>query len=308
MAAMATAQGQTSSQKPYSAFVGLVTLAFAAIAIVVLLPVLTGVPFGTGVLAGILFLLSHMMRALRLAVLSVDILGISGRTAILAHFATAPIALALPFKTGELLRLYELSRLGGSLFYAAIVLIVDRMYDALFLVPLVGLLIWQGTVAPALVILTALAAFVPLVVITFGPRILTEAQRYVVATHNGRGVLQTLKSINAVRQLVLRAARVSRQQAAILALLSALVWLLEFAVCALLVSALAQAQFDPFVLLGDRLTSDWWSAAEEPVVMTTIILTVIAMLATWPLVTAFYAVRRAKALSKRVRKFDWDRP
>ncbi|MEM9760849.1 MAG: lysylphosphatidylglycerol synthase domain-containing protein [Pseudomonadota bacterium] len=299
MTSAALFSSKPSIEKAYSPTAGLITLTFSTVAIVFLLPVLAGLPVGLGVLAGACFLLSHVMRALRLAVLSMDMLGISGRTAMLAHFATAPIALALPFKTGEVLRLYELSRLGGSLIYAAIVLFVDRMFDTLFLIPLVAFLLWQGSAAPVLVALTALAAFVPLIVITVGPRILTEAQRHVVATHNGRGALNTLKTIDAIRNIVHHAARVSRQQAATLALLSALVWLLEFIVCALLVSVLAGAQFDPFVLLGDRLTTDWWSAAQEPVVLSSIILTVIALLAIWPLVTAFYAVRRAHALTKR---------
>ena len=223
---------------------------FVVIATLALLPLTGPLPLVSALAAGLLYLVSHLLRAFRLAILSVEMLGVSGRTTVLMHFATAPISLALPLKLGELTRLYELWRLSGTLVYSVVVLLVDRMYDSLFLVPLLAILLLQNDASPALIVLTCVAAFVPLAVIVVGPRLMTEVQRYVVAHHNDAGTLGTLRGIDAVRRVVTHAARVARQQAPTLVVLSLLIWLLEVLVCLILVSAIGCRG-------GKRLRSPW---------------------------------------------------
>ena len=150
---------------------------------------LAQLPAATIWLAALIYLASHVLRALRFALLSMDMLGISGRTAALMHFATAPFALVLPFKSGELLRLHQLWQLGGTAIYAVIVLLIDRMYDSLFLIPILLILLMQSSAPPVLTLLTILAAFIPLVVVVIGPKLLSEVQRYVLVHHNNPRVL-----------------------------------------------------------------------------------------------------------------------
>lgn len=265
---------------------------FALIAVVALLPLARSIPLQSALLAGALYVLSHLLRAFRLALLSVDMLGVSGRTTVLMHLSTAPLSLALPLKIGELTRLYELWRLSGTFVYSVVVLLVDRMYDSLFLVPLMAVLLLNGGAAPALIVLTCVAAFVPLAVIVVGPRLMTEVQRYVVAHHNDRMTLDALRVIDTVRRIVIHAAGVARQQAPTLAVLSALIWLLEILVCMILIGAVAGATGGPFDLLGARLTSAWWTAGADHVIEAVVALTLIATLLPWPLAAALYVRRR----------------
>ncbi|KPQ15169.1 MAG: Plasmid stability protein [Rhodobacteraceae bacterium HLUCCO18] len=272
---------------------------FVVIATLALLPLTGPLPLVSALAAGLLYLVSHLLRAFRLAILSVEMLGVSGRTTVLVHFATAPISLALPLKLGELTRLYELWRLSGTLVYSVVVLLVDRMYDSLFLVPLLAILLLQNDASPALIVLTCVAAFVPLAVIVVGPRLMTEVQRYVVAHHNDAGTLGTLRGIDAVRRVVTHAARVARQQAPTLVVLSLLIWLLEVLVCLILVSAIGAAAESAFDLLGSRLTATWWTEGSDPLVQAVIALTLIATLLPWPLAIALYFGRRLAATGAR---------
>jgi hypothetical protein len=272
---------------------------FALVACLALLP-LTGVlPVWSALAAGLLYLLSHLLRAFRLAILSVDMLGVSGRTTVLMHFVTAPFSLALPLKLGELFRLYELWRLSGTLVYSVVALLVDRMYDSLFLVPLLVILLMQNDASAALIVLTCVAAFVPLAVIVVGPRLMTEVQRYVVRHHNDAGTLRMLKGIDAVRRVVTHAAGVARQQAPTLVVLSLLIWLLEVLVCLIIVGAIGGAAGEAFGLLGNRLTETWWTEAADPLIRAVIALTLIATLLPWPLAIAFYYCRRLRATASR---------
>lgn len=258
-------------------------------AIVLLLPLLGDLPVIAALLAGLIYLGSHVLRALRLSLLSMDMLGISGRTAALMHFVTAPLALILPFKTGELLRLHQLWRLSGTVIYALIVLLIDRMYDSLFLVPVLLVLLAQGGAPPALTLLTLLAATLPLMIVVVGPKLLTEIQRYVLVNHNNPRTLGVLRQIDALRILVARAADVARRRAPELSLLSFLIWLSEFLVCLILVNAFAGRALE---LLGARLVAPWWSLGADPVAGPALALATIVLLLPWPLMVFFYLGRR----------------
>jgi len=247
--------------------------------------------------AGIIYIVSHILRAVRLAVLSMSMLGISGRTAALMHFATAPVSLMLPFKLGEIVRLYELWKMSGTAVYALIVLLIDRMYDSLFLVPVLVILVLQGNASPLLVAFSLLAAVVPLTVVVIGPKLLTEIQRYVVASHNNPRTLDVLRQIDSARLLVIRAAEVSRRRAPELCVISLLIWLCELAVCLILVnvfSSIATATDSALDILGSRLVASWWTIGADTLVQPALAITTVAILIPWPLALYFYLARRRK--------------
>jgi hypothetical protein len=253
-------------------------------------------PVFVAILAGLIYLVGHVLRAFRLAVLSMDMLGTSARTVALMHFATAPLALPLPYKSGELWRLHQLWRLSGTALYALVILLIDRMYDSLFLLPVVLILTVQGNAASALVLLTLLAAVVPMVVLLVGPQLLTQAQRHVLVNHNNPKALDVLRHIDALRALVARVSLVARNRAAELCLLSFLIWLCELIVCLLLVNAVAdgaRATFGrAFDLLGVRLVAPWWNLGADPLAGPAVALATIALLLPWPIVVYFYLGRR----------------
>ncbi len=240
---------------------------------------------------GALYLVSHALRAARLAALSVSVLGVSGRSAAALHFTTAPFSLVMPLKSGELVRFYALWKASGDALQAVAVLLIDRMYDSLFLVPLLVVLMMQDTVPSSLGLFTLVAAVVPLVVVVLGPRLLTEAQRYVVSNHVNPRAISVLRRIDAMRRLVIRIAQVSRRQAAELSVLSALIWLCEIGLCAILLSELSAHGDGSVEVLGARLVTSWWTASPEPVAAVALAVTTIAILVPWPIMGAIFFSR-----------------
>lgn len=264
---------------------------------------LAQLPTATIWLAALIYLTSHALRALRLALLSMDMLGISGRTAALMHFTTAPFTLVLPFKSGELLRLHQLWQLGGTAIYAVIVLLIDRMYDSLFLIPVLMILLMQGSAPPVLTLLTLLAAIIPLVVVVIGPKLLNEVQRYVLVHHNNPQTLSLLPQIDTVRILVVRAASVARHRAPELSLLSLLIWLSELLFCLILVNGpagwLVTSAGQAVELLGTRLVAPWWDLGVQPLGSQALGLSNLALLVPWPFLAYMY-LRRQKGEPRRV--------
>lgn len=278
------------------ALVGLCVVLASGV-IVFFVPFLAGLPVLASVAALAVYLLSHVLRALRIAILSIDLLGISGRTAALMHLVTAPLSLAMPFKSGEIIRWHQLLRLSGSGIYAVIALLIERMFDSLFLVPILILLLVLDSAPPALTVLTLLAACVPLVVLVVGPKLLTETQRYVVVNHDAQGALRMLRHLDALRLLVARAALVARNRAPELGLLSLLIWLCEIAVCAILVHAVAGVASAglgerALELMGLRLVAPIWSLETSALVGAAIATTFVALLLPWPILVLIYQMRR----------------
>lgn len=268
----------------------LVTIA----ALIIVMPFVSDTPVGMAIVAGVVYLVSHVFRAIRLAMLCVDSLGVSARTTVLMHLSTAPLALAFPLKLGELLRLHELWKLSGTLVYAFVGLLIDRMYDSLFLIPIMMVLLATGSGSAAFVTLTLLAAIIPLLVILFGPRLLADLQRYVVAHHNNPRTLYALRQIDAARVVVIQAADVAWLRAPQLGILTALIWFYELLFCFIVARGFAEtATFSSVIdLLGSRLVASWWTAQADSLVQTSLAIGTIAMLVIWPGVLILYLRRR----------------
>ncbi|MEO0678806.1 MAG: hypothetical protein AAF192_00160 [Pseudomonadota bacterium] len=271
-------------------------LAATGLVFALLRPFLQDLPWIAILSAGLLYLTSHGLRAVRLALLSIDLLGVSGRTAALMHLATAPIALVLPFKSGELLRLHELWRLSGAAVYAAAMLLIDRMFDAIFLVPLLVILLSLDSAPAMLAAFTLFAAVVPLTIVVVGPRILTELQHYIVATHNNPRVLEVLRHIDAVRVVVTHAAHVAGKRAPELCVISFLVWSCELLACLMLVNGTAAGVFaemaEAFDLLGSRLSASWWNMGDDPLLRAALAVSTVVVMLPWPVVAMVYLARR----------------
>ncbi|MEM9045663.1 MAG: hypothetical protein AAGC81_13310 [Pseudomonadota bacterium] len=259
------------------------------IVVLVLLPLVGVVSPLMAIMVGALYLISHMLRAIRLAALSVDVLGISARTAAAMHFASAPLSILLPFKAGEFVRFYALWKMSSNPLYAIIVLLIDRMFDSLFLIPILIVLMSAGGAPTSLAVFAILAATIPLTVIVVGPKLLTELQRYVVASHNDPIALDVLSRVDATRRVVTNAAHVARRQASELCVISFLIWLCEVLVCVILInSAELLADLSSLDLLETRLVTSWWGDGADAFTTTALALTTISLLLPWPIMAAIF--------------------
>lgn len=171
---------------------------------------LAGRPFVALALAGTVYLGSHCVRALRLAVMASRLLGISVRSSALLHLVTAPGAMIIPFKLGELLRLHQLWYLGRSFPGGLIILLLERFFDGLMILVLLGIVYAYhgplGQMPMLLLAVTSLAILAGLVVFVLGPEIFHALQHYVVLNHRNPKSLRYLGQLDSLRQITTRGA------------------------------------------------------------------------------------------------------
>lgn len=270
-----------------------------------------GVPPGLpvwGVLGPILlYLASHGCRAVRLALLATPILGTSGRSAALLQLVTAPAALLLPLKLGELVRFQQLHRLGASRDWllALIVLVLDRLMDAVLIVCLFGL-VWlqaNGPVALSGAVVLSIAMLAAAVIV-FGvlPGPLAMLQRYILVNHQAALPRRVLGVIDRLRNATGMGARQIAAQGGLVGLVSVAIWLLEFAAVALLFTALAAAAPEAAARHGSaaelllvRTAAEWGALAgivDDPATRLSATLGLAALAAIWPLALHLYLQRR----------------
>lgn len=205
------------------------TFAVALIFVAFRPPLSTGAPplLVCGAVA-LFYLLSHLMRAARMAVIAMPLLGISFRSAVLLHLTVAPWTLLLPLKLDELIRLNELSRLSAAPERAVGAILIDRSLDGIILVPLALLLQAAG--------FTALAGFIgviggALMLLAAGflllPFLLETIQRQLFIYNHGERGLRALRQIDRARLLVSMMRQAAGQGALFLLLATIGIWVLE---------------------------------------------------------------------------------
>lgn len=211
--------------------------------------------------AGCLYLIAHLLRAFRLAVIAMPLLGASFRTVVLLHLFVAPWSLILPFKTDELIRLGELGRTSRSWSRPIIVLLIDRSMDGLVLIGMALLLLVGGgwnLAAPAGV----LGACLSLLVLAFFilPVLLEQVQRHVFMNHYGDRAPEVLALVSKARA----ALEISRQTIsaapAFLILATLGIWSMELVAIAVILGTLDPATMSVHhvveVALG-RVDASW---------------------------------------------------
>ncbi|MDR3387946.1 MAG: hypothetical protein P4L92_12925 [Rudaea sp.] len=154
---------------------------------------------------GGLYFISHLLRAVRLAVICVPLLELTLRKAILLHLFVAPWSLVLPMKLDELVRANELSVAGRSWPLAIMALLIDRVMDAVLLLGLTLVLYASGTFDNTLLaVMIVVALLVICATFLALPIMLETAQRHVFAHHYHAHARQVLVAIDAVRRLLIR--------------------------------------------------------------------------------------------------------
>lgn len=180
--------------------------------------------------AGVLYLLSHGLRAVRLAVITLPILGLSFRTGCALHLSVAPLSIVLPFKLDELVRLNELRRTGRSTSRAVVTVLIDRTMDGAVLCAMLAWLHFSGRAVGgvlALVVGVGLSAVV--VAFLFLPIMLETLQRYVFVHHFHPAAVRLIRSVHHVRELLLVGRLAIGGSMPFLALTSIGIWAVEFA-------------------------------------------------------------------------------
>lgn len=256
------------------------------------------------VAGGGLYLLSHALRAVRLAVISVPLLGLTLRKAVMLHFFVAPWSLVMPMKLDECVRVNELAVAGQSWPHAVMALLIDRAMDAVLLLVFTIILHTQGIGGnTALAIMLGAALLVISATFLALPILLETAQRHVFAHHYHARSAQVLKAIDYLRRLLIHGRATIAATLPFLVLSSLCICALELAAAGVAL-ALMGARFGPVatISLVLRRTAQSWHMMvfNEPVDSQVALLTLaflVPLLVMWVLVTPRYLDSRT--LSRR---------
>lgn len=246
-------------------------------------------------LAGVCYLLSHLMRAVRLAVIAMPSLGISFRSAVSLHLFVAPWSLLVPFKLDELLRLHELNRIGGSLPRAIVTVLIDRSVDGVVLIGMALYLLAVGRTGAAG--LVGLVGFgLTLIALSFFmlPQLLETTQRHIFLYNHSDNAIFVLRRVDRLKQL-LEVSRNTIRSAAPFLLVSTLgIWLLELLSIDLLMWGTTDLPDSPGVLVETMLTRAdaswrmaWQRGASGPAGWITAVF-LLSLLAPWLLAAWIY--------------------
>ncbi|WP_152608728.1 hypothetical protein [Croceibacterium mercuriale] len=189
--------------------------------------------------AAVLYIIAHLMRAFRLAVIAMPLLGASFRTVVLLHLFVAPWSLILPLKTDELIRLGELARTAKSWSRPIIVLLIDRSMDGVVLIGMALLLLAEGgwnVAAPVAVLGTCLS----LLVLAFFllPVLLEQVQRHIFVNHYQDRALHVLALVSKARGMLDISRRTISAAPAFLILATLGIWSMELVAIAAILMAI----------------------------------------------------------------------
>lgn len=223
--------------------VGLVWLLFTQISIGEVVTTLGEVPFSLVVLAGVAYVASVVLRALRFRYLLDDSLTVR-RFVSIASLHLFFINL-LPLRSGELSLLYYLKKENVSLQKTSAVLLVARVYDfcTIILIGLLGALVVGGSQAQALLPLLLVVGLVMVtgIWVLFGKRWQAYSQRMV--GYVSAWAQQKLQSVHNELNALNKA-----NQRKTLALFSVLIW-----VMAILVYVILLASFLPELSQAEKV-------------------------------------------------------
>lgn len=265
-------------------------------------PALLPEPFPAAIMSMLACLLAHCFRAMRLSIIAGALLKIPARTTFLLHFATVPFAIIPPFKAGEIVRLYNLWLVGRNLSESIVTVVLDRLFDAIMLIFVLGWLVLNGHIVGSMSSVgNSIQGMIIAVTITagicflIGPRALSGLQRYVVIHHTGRDTLVSLRFIDVLRKGTTDGEKLLRQQGAVLMMITVLIWGVELSAAALLTHLAVLRDFhDAGVLLINRATQEWQAAIStniDPALAVSAAGNILVVLAVWPFAVLGYLSR-----------------
>lgn len=268
-------------------------------------------------LSALLYLASHTLRCVRLALLAIPILGVSGRTAMLLHLYTAPAALVLPLKLGELLRLQQLAAVSGRVTATIVLAVVERAFDAVLLLVVCAILLAVGEGATdklvTLTVLLAIASLAAVAAFVLAPAGLSWLQDYIVLRHTHRRARLVLASIDRIRTATAIGRDCLARTSPALLVITVAIWAVEIAAMAALLQGgardVAAAAFETV----ERVGSEWrWlfdlGGGGSEAARQGALISFAVMIAIWPLVAVVYLRRLTFPPRTMIRRIiDYDR-
>ncbi|MDZ5650608.1 hypothetical protein ULB03_26250 [Nitrospirillum sp. BR 11828] len=267
-------------------------------------------PLRLVILAIAFYGLGHALRAVRLAVVGVPLLRWPARALLLLHFRTAPTSFVLPFKLGELYRFQQLGGLSVDGARALLVIVVERMMDAIVLSGLCFFLFAVDHGVPAnllfiAVVLSVSIALALLVLVAFGPALAT-LQGYIFRHHFSPGSRTALRLINSLRRAIAVATESLRGSVLILLLLTAGIWACEWISLVVLLDGWGGGGVATVIgVISMALSPQEVSVLPQSLIYLYTLVALLFMGAAWPVATMLHLryfstdARRSNALSQR---------
>lgn len=206
-----------------------------------------------------LYILSHVFRMLRLALLTLD-----RRKAVLplivAHVLTAFPSSFLPFKVGEVLRLAAFFHVFESRHKALAVWLAERFGDLVIIAAFIsGLYLFNASVPASMrtvFIIFVLASTLALLGLFALAKVFVYINRHLVLTSYTRHGLVLLKASNSLRRLETEIHKSIEGRLSAFFMLSLLIWCLEISALSLFISRIPTGQPDfPVLFLSSLLAS-----------------------------------------------------
>lgn len=260
-------------------------------------------------LAAAIYLASHMLRILRLALL-VGNWHIGFRRLGSFHLMTAAISLIAPLKLGEVYRVFELSHITGGMVRAVVIVWWERAFDMAAILLLVGIVAIGSSSAPSDIYAVALlvVAFIMMtaIVVMVLPENLRRLSVFIIRRYDNEHTVPLLRLIDMLRRSIEEAPRVVRLKVASLATLTGLIWASEAACFAIVFPTLSSTVegvlnallgFLSSVVLGETLIGDLASGQEaifaKPV-LSYLMATQIPLVLIGTLAAGYYAIGRLR--------------
>ncbi|QGN56106.1 lysylphosphatidylglycerol synthase domain-containing protein [Novosphingobium sp. Gsoil 351] len=252
-----------------------------------------------------LYLVSHLLRAIRLAVIGVYIHKTSFRTLALLNLSVAPWSMIAPFKLDEFIRLNELRTVNGSLPKALITIVIDRSMDGPMFLAFAVVLVLGGM--PGIALFVGIFG-IGMIAVTIGffaaSRVLHFIQSYIFLHHYKPRALQSLQIVHQLRQLASLGRETIKSTAPILVVCTIGIWLFEIGAVALMLSVFSPAHGSLSASLAEtlvRANSGWRTLLlldqlGVPSALTTRLFFA-GLLIVWPLTIWFYCRRRMLEVS-----------
>lgn len=226
-----------------------------------LLPALGGQAIVLLIVAGMLYILAHICRAMRLYLfLTGGLIGSSVPFLPLLGFqaSLSLLTFGMPWKLGDGVRVAELFRLSGNDLRAVYALWFDRLADSVLIVGVLGVLVAIHVAVPASVGLLAVTAgflLASLALLVVAPSALSGVCRACVSA-TSKMTLRILRATVLARKLLERIPQLDRGALSLVAVLTFAIWCLEILAISLVAAALAARQSaapERFVVILARL-------------------------------------------------------
>lgn len=279
----------------------LIALPIAAVALFAsLYPFLDMVPASLGAWAAILaamalYAASHVLRAARLAVLAAPALNLHVRTVLLLHFHTAPVSFIVPFKLGELYRWQQLAWLSKNVAGSLLILLLDRMLDAVVLLVVLAVLVVVGSqvsentaaVAGLLALATTLGVFAVLIL----PGCLEAMQAYILQNHSALRARRVLRVVDSTRRMINSARKRLQGNVVLLLFMSAAIWACESGMLIVLTHQLKGAASFVMSLLTRTLLPQAGDGPTIEILSLYVLVCLLTLLPLWVVATVIYLRR-----------------